>query len=58
MTAAQNPSIEQLQNDNDVLQQALSQRDEKLTEYNQKIIILEEQVAWFKRQIFGKKAAR
>lgn len=51
MTAVQNSSIEQLQEENEVLQKALSQRDEK-------IIILEEEVAWFKRQIFGKKSER
>ena len=44
MTAAQNLSIEQLQEE-------LSQRDEKIS-------YLEEQLNWFKRQLFGRKSER
>jgi len=51
MTAAQNLSIEQLQNQNETLQ-------EKLSEQNGKIAHLEEQLNWFKRQLFGKRSER
>lgn len=44
MTAVQNTTVEQLQTQNENLQQ--------------KIVVLEEQLAWFKRQIFGKRSER
>jgi len=58
MIAVQNPSIEQLQNENETLQETLSQQDEKISEQNQKITYLEEQLNWFKRQIFGQRSER
>ena len=65
MIAVQNLSKEQLQNRNKILQEQLSQRDEKIvhldkenTEYNQKIVVLEEQLNWFKRQLFGRRSER
>ena len=58
MTAMTNLDIEELQNENVQLRQAAVQRDEKITEQNQKIIRLEEQLAWFKRQIFGKRSEK
>lgn len=51
MTAGQNLSIDQLKNENETLQEKLSERDEK-------ILYLEEQLNWFKRQLFGKKSER
>jgi transposase len=51
MTAMQNLSIEQLQNENETLQETVSQ-------CNQKILSLEEQLNWFKKQLFGKRSER
>src|SRR3990172_1391722 len=51
MTVAQISSVEQLQSEVHLL-------ESKLTERDQKIIYLEEQLAWLKRQIFGKKSER
>jgi transposase len=51
MTAAQIPSLEKLQFEIVELRSTLDQRD-------QKIIQLQEQLDWFKRQIFGKKSER
>jgi transposase len=51
MTAAQKLDQETLQNENAKLRHVISQRDEK-------IIHLEEQLNWFKRQLFGKKSER
>ena len=44
MAAAQNPTPDQLQDENSQLRA--------------QIIYLEEQLAWFKRQIFGRKSER
>lgn len=51
MTAVQNPSPESLQNENVQLRQEIAQ-------CNEKIVYLEEQLNWFKRQIFGQKSER
>ena len=51
MIAVQNPSIEYLEKE-------LVLRNQKITEQNDKIIYLEEQLNWLKRQIFGKKSER
>jgi len=51
MTTAQIPTFEQLQSENISLCNKLSESDQKVT-------VLEEQLAWFKRQIFGKKSER
>jgi transposase len=51
MTTAQINSSEKLQIENMELRSTLEQRD-------QKIVHLEEQLAWFKRQIFGRKSER
>lgn len=51
MTAMQNLLIEQLQNENETLQ-------EKLSEQHEKIVVLEEQLNWFKRQLFGRRSER
>jgi transposase len=51
MTAVQNPSSELLQNENAQLRHEVAQ-------CNEKIIDLEEQLNWFKKQIFGQKSER
>jgi len=51
MSAAQIITPDQLQNKIALLNQRLSERDEK-------IFCLEEQLAWFKRQLFGKKSEK
>lgn len=51
MTATETLKLEELQN-------SLYSLNEKLTERDQKITHLEEQLAWFKRQIFGKRSER
>ena len=51
MTATQNHFTEQLQNE-------LALRDQKIAEQNDKIIYLEEQLSWLKRQIFGKRSEK
>lgn len=42
----------------ETLQKQLEDREVKLTECNLKIVNLEEQLEWFKRQLFGKKSER
>ena len=51
MSAAQIISPDQLQNEIALL-------NKKLTESDEKIFCLEEQLAWFKRQLFGKKSEK
>ena len=51
MITAQIPDLEKLQNENLSLYSELAQRD-------QKIVQLQEQLEWFKRQIFGQKSER
>ena len=51
MKTIENTSLEQLQNTIVDLQSTLEHRDHKIT-------YLEEQLAWFKRQIFGKRSER
>ncbi len=51
MTTAQFQDQEYLQNENAELRSALAQQE-------QKIVCLEEQLDWFKRQIFGKRSER
>ena len=48
MIAVQNPSIEYLEKE-------LVLRNQKIAKQNDKIIYLEEQLNWLKRQIFGKR---
>ena len=51
MTTAVNSDLEQLQNQ-------LVERDQKIVALDQTIACLQEQLDWFKRQIFGKKSER
>ena len=51
MTAVAKTTLESLQNQ-------LAERNTQLAERDAKIIYLEEQIDWFKRQIFGKKSER
>ena len=51
MTVAQNPDPVLLQNEISELRHGITERDEK-------IVHLEEQLDWFKRQLFGKKSER
>jgi transposase len=50
-------TVEQIP-DVDQLQKELVLRDQQIAGQNEKIIYLEEQLAWFKRQIFGKKSEK
>ena len=58
MTMAQNLLIDQLQNENEILQDKLSEQNEKIVHLDEKILLLQEQLSWFKRQLFGKKSER
>lgn len=58
MAIAQEANLEVLRNENALLQVRLAERDEKISEQDQKIIHLEEQLNWFKKQLFGKKSER
>jgi transposase len=58
MTTAEMPSLEQLWSENAILQAKLIEQDASLLEKDQHINHLEEQLAWFKRQIFGKRSER
>jgi transposase len=49
---------EVLQNDFGLLNQKLVECDQKIAEQNQTILKLNEQLDWFKRQIFGKRSER
>ena len=51
MAAVQNLTMEQLQGENKTL-------EEKLSQQNEKIIHLEEELNWFKRQLFGQRSER
>ncbi len=51
MIAVQNLSTDQLQNE-------IALRDQKLIEQNEKIVYLEEQLNWFKKQLFGQRSER
>ena len=58
MTTVENLSVDQLQADISNLQTMLVESSGKLLEKEQKIVCLEEQLAWFKRQLFGKRSER
>lgn len=58
MNTAENLSLDALQSQVISLHQAVVERDEKISEQGEKIVHLEEQLAWFKRQIFGKRSER
>ena len=58
MTAAAEITVESLQAQLLERDQQLIERDTRLAEQNAKILHLEEQLAWVKRQIFGKKSER
>ena len=58
MTAAQVLDPETLQDENIVLRSDLGKLRSDLVQRDLKIVYLEEQLAWFKRQLFGKKAER
>jgi transposase len=51
MTTVEMPDLESLQNEISILRNCITHRDEKIG-------YLEEQLAWLKRQIFGKKSER
>jgi transposase len=57
MNTAETLSTEKLSSQAFLLNE-LRQRDEKITRLDSKVQYLEEQVAWFKRQIFGKRSER
>lgn len=58
MKAAQASSTTEVQNQVMHLINELHMRDEKIIHLNQEIQHLEEQLAWFKRQVFGKRSER
>jgi transposase len=58
MTIAENVQLEELENNLHSLNEKLSERDQQIVAYNQTITCLEEQLAWFKRQLFGKRSER
>jgi len=65
MTIRENPTVEQLWSHISELESKLQESQSRLIEYDQKITTLthennhlEEQLAWFKRQIFGKRSER
>jgi len=58
MTTTQILSPEKLQIENMELRSTLVQRDQKIVVLDQKVICLQEQLDWFKRQIFGQKSER
>jgi transposase len=58
MNTAENIPTDNLQSENFFLKNELCKRDEKIVHLDQKVQSLEEQLAWFKRQIFGKRSER
>jgi transposase len=58
MTAARNFNAESTKNKAEFWVAELHSRDQKIAEQNEKIVHLEEQLDWFKRQIFGKRSER
>jgi transposase len=58
MTAAQIADPNNLQKENEELRCELDQSNHKIAEQTDKIVYLEEQLAWFKRQIFGKRSEK
>lgn len=58
MNTAEIASLDDLQSQVTSLREAVIERDEKISEQGEKIVHLEEQLAWFKRQIFGKRSER
>lgn len=44
--------------DRDSLLESIATRDERIIHLDKKILCLEEQLAWFKRQVFGKRSER
>lgn len=58
MTAALNHSAQALQEELGELRLGIVERDYKLAECDREILSLQEQVEWFKRQLFGKKSER
>jgi archaellum component FlaC len=58
MENAQDSDLKKLQFENSELRAELAQRDQVIAGLNQKLTVLEEQLDWFKRQIFGKKSER
>ncbi len=58
MTAAQILDPDNLQKENGELRCALEQSNQRIVEQSGKIIYLEEQLAWLKRQIFGKRSEK
>lgn len=58
MTTAEIPSSEYLQAENAILQAKLVERDEKVVHLSHENNYLKEQLAWFKRQVFGKRSER
>ena len=58
MIAAQFITPDQHQNEIALLNTKLTESDKKIVEQGEKIFCLEEQLAWFKRQLFGKKSEK
>lgn len=58
MTTIENPSVEELWDQISALQTKLSDRDQKITSLVHENTSLEEQLSWFKRQLFGKRSER
>jgi transposase len=58
MTAAQIVNTDDLKKENAGLRCALEQSNQRIGEQDSKIIYLEEQLAWLKRQIFGKRSEK
>jgi transposase len=58
MNTAAALSPAELQSQNDLLIEELHKRDNDLRQRDEKIIDLEEQLAWLKRQIFGKRSEK
>lgn len=58
MKIAEPQSTKEFQNQIALFSNELDKRDEKIIHLNHKIQTLEEQLAWFKRQIFGKRSER
>jgi len=58
MNTTENLYLDSLQNQLISLREALAERDERIVTQGGRIMQLEDQLAWFKRQIFGKKSER
>ena len=58
MTTTEIHPSDQLRIEIAILQAKLLERDEKVVHLSQRIDHLKEQLAWFKRQIFGKRSER